>query len=198
MKTLLKFLKYRVHFLLTIYNRQQLSHLNIESMVSYNIEIQRAIFNSWSAEKKRAAWIEKLRYIIDKTLKSEAEIAHVKKLIDHIDQGYYLLEKKDNEDEGKIRFAMDWVNHALFELKWSKEFIAFVVYRLYKNPDQLSDEISALKGQENNMTSNAETGNCQCNISVDFCSGVSCRGGGCSIQTGCGWLWSSTCDGRCF
>lgn len=178
-------------------NQEELSQLNVIEISIYDITLQRAIFNSWNAEKKRDTWINKLYYILDNEKLNTAEIHHLQKLIKHIEPGYFSDENGLNDE--KTKFASEWINYAMDELKWTEEFVAFIVYRLYTEEAQLEAEILTLDDLKLITSTDSESGSCDCNTSSDFCSIYTCQSSGCSsVSSGCGWLWKESCNGSCY
>lgn len=180
-----------------IENQQELSTIAVQELVSYDLQLQKAIFTSWDYQKKRSAWVDKLLYVKIHIPFTELEKSHIQALIDHINEDYFLMENLDKNSEIRSQFASQWVSYAINKLGWSNQFIAFMVYRLYTDQSQLDSELSVLKSISTTSSTNSE-GDCNCNASSDFCGGTNCQTGGCSITSGCGWLWSMPCDGRCY
>ena len=182
-----------------IKNLGELSSINIYELVSYDIQLQRAIFNTWDYQKKRNACIEKLDYVLLHVPFTESEKAHIQTLIGHINEDYFLKENIEKNPEIRSGFAVKWINYSINYLGWSNQFIAFMVYRLYTDQAQLNSELSMLRVTGAKINTNSEPGDCDCNVSVDFCGNVDCISTGCTtVSTGCGWLWSMTCDGNCY
>jgi hypothetical protein len=181
-------------------NLKSLSVLNFSELSDYKLPLQRAIFNSWNAEKKRDAWIDKLYFVLENESFSEAEAMHLQELIDHIYPGYFLEEALQQEKENRSRFAADWIAFASDKLEWPEQYIAFMVYRLYGTFSEMEAELSMLRGLEGAVTTNSESGGCGCSTSSDYCGTSSdCSSGECSSSpTGCGWLFNKPCDGLCY
>jgi hypothetical protein len=180
-----------------IEHREELSAITVHELASNNLQLQKAIFNSWDYQKKRCAWIDKFQYVLIRIPFTESEKAHIQELIAHIDEDYFLKENIDKNLEIRSRFAAEWINYSINKLGWSDQFIAFMVYRLYTDQSQLNSELSMLRSIVTKIKTDSE-GDCNCNVSVDFCGLSICRSGGCTTSTGCGWLWSMTCDGNCY
>ena len=179
-------------------NRLKLAGIGIFELAAYDIEVQRAIFRSWDYRKQKEAWIEKLQFVMENEGFTEAESSHVQDLIDHITDDYFLSETTSDNPGARSRFAGDWIDHASKELLWPGNYIAFIVFRLYTDILHLEEELSSLKSLQLKATMNSEAGDCNCNISADFCNGI-CYTRDCTILTsGCGWLWSMECDGNCY
>lgn len=180
-----------------IENKAEFSQISVTELTTYEVALQKAVFRSWEPEKKRNAWLEKLHYVLCSISLSKTESAHIERLIDHLEVGYFLDENIQKNYAARAQFADEWLNYATKELGWSKRFIAFIVYRLYTNQSQLDIELSAIKSLNIEMNTDSESGSCNCNTSYDFCSGSSCHSNGCSSSSGCGWLWSGSCNGSC-
>ena len=178
-------------------NIDELSQLSVTEVTSYDLSLQKAIFNSWDYQKKRNAWLDKLNDVMNRFEFSKVEIEHIQKLIDHIDIDYFLDDIPISVIEDRVVFAEEWINYATNELQWADQFVAFLVYRLYTDQSQFDLEFNEMKSLKIGMTSNSEIGGCNCNVSSDFCSGSFCTSNGCSTGSGCGWLWSETCNGLC-
>lgn len=179
-------------------NREEFAIITIQEFVSYDIQLQRAIYNSWDYQKKRNTWIDKLEYVLIRISFSEAEEAHIQTLIDHIDPDYFLKENVEKDQKARTQFAAEWINYSINQLGWSNQFVAFMVYRLYTNQSQFDSELSVLKAIHSVTNTDSESGSCNCNSSADFCGGISCNSGECSVSFGCGWLWTMTCNGSCY
>jgi hypothetical protein len=180
-------------------NLKSLSLLTFSELAGYKLPLQRAIFNSWDAEKKRNAWIDKLYFVLENEPFSEAEVLHVQELIDHIYPGYFLKENLEQEKEYRSRFAADWIAVARDNLEWPEQYVAFIVYRLYASFSEMEAEMSMLHGLHGSVTTNSETGSCDCSTSSDYCGLSMCESGECTASpTGCGWLFSRPCDGLCY
>jgi hypothetical protein len=179
-------------------NKAEFSQISVTELATYEVALQKAVFLSWEPEKKRNAWLDKLNYILCSIPLSQAESAHIQKLINHLEVGYFLDENINNCDITRAKFASEWLNYASKDLGWSEHFIAFMVYRLYINQSQFDAELSALKAITIGTSTDSESGSCNCNTSTDYCSESACHSSGCSIGSGCGWLWSESCNGSCY
>jgi hypothetical protein len=177
-------------------NREELSKLPVTTFGDYELPLQKAVYNSWDAQKKREAWIGKLQHVISSGSFAEPEILHLQKLTGHIHEDYFLESRVREEQASRKRFADEWINYAVSKLGWSDQYIAFLVYRLYTEQYQFEDELSILAALSSSVTTDSET-SCTCNTSSDFCIGGDCASTGCSTISGCGWLWTEQCNGVC-
>lgn len=177
-------------------NREGLSKITILELTTYDYHLQKAVFNSWDYQKMRSAWIDKLQYVLGHKSLTEPESAHIQKLIESIDEDYFLKENIAKNQKIRSQFAAQWINYAINELGWTNRFVAFMVFRLYTEQSQLDSELSSLKSIESVNNTNSES--CDCTVSFDFCGSSICRSSGCSVSSGCGWLFSMPCDGNCY
>lgn len=176
---------------------EEFSELSVHVLASYDLQLQKAIFNSWDYQKKSSAWIDKFHYVLINMPLTESENAHIQKLIAHISEDYFLKENIERNSETRFLFASEWINYSINDLGWSDQFIAFMVFRLYTDPAQFDSELSMLRSTGSSIRTDSE-GDCSCNVSADFCGNSFCSSGNCTtISTGCGWLWSMSCDGNC-
>ena len=178
-------------------NREELSKLPVTAFGDYELPLQKAVYNSWDAQKKREAWIGKLQHVISSGSFAEPEILHLQKLTGHIHEDYFLESGVREEQESRKRFADEWINYAVSKLGWSEQYIAFLVYRLYTEQYQFDDELSLLSLLDKNVSTDSETVSCTCSTSSDYCGYSYCHTGDCSITSGCGWLWTEQCNGVC-
>ncbi len=178
-------------------NSEELAELTIYETIVYELPLQRAIFASWSAEKKRSAWLEKFRYVLENEPLTEAEASHVQALVDHLVPGYFEETTIQQEREARHTFAEEWIKYAFMDLGWDESYIGFMVYRLYTSPAQLEAEEYRLGELQSGVGTNSENP-CGCNTSDDFCGYSICSSGNCNTtSSGCGWFFMDPCNGYC-
>ena len=182
---------------IVIENKAEFSQVSVSLLAAYDISLQKAVFRSWTPEKKRNAWLDKLHLVLETHTFKEEETEHIQRLIEHITSDYFLNSKITAQVKSRLNFADEWLNYASTELGWSEQFIAFLVYRLYTTESQFDEEINLLKSISVSSATDSESGSCNCNTSADFCSYSNCTSSGCTTSSGCGWLWSGTCNGNC-
>lgn len=83
----------------------ELSQLTVKELTSYEINLQRAIFNSWDYRRKRNARIEKLTIVLEHKSFSRSEKDHIQKVIDHLDYDYFPSENIIAEVDYRFQFA---------------------------------------------------------------------------------------------
>ena len=178
-------------------NRDELAQLTVHEVTVYELPLQRAIFASWSAEKKRNVWLDKLHYVMENEPLIEAEIGHIQDLIDHVVPGYFEESTVEQEKSERYAFAEKWQHYASIVLGWPESYIGFLVFRLYTSPSQITAEKDLLEAIKMSVVTDTEL-NCDCNGTDDFCQNADCGSGECSsTQFGCGWLFMDSCNGIC-
>lgn len=178
-------------------NKLEYSQILVTDLTIYDIVLQKAIFRSWDADKKRNAWLEKLLYIQNTFELTNSEYEHIQKLVDHIDVDYFENDNIQNFQNSRAAFAEEWINYAINELGWTEKFIAFLVFRLYTTQSQFETELEFTNLEFEQYSMYPAPENCNCNTSADFCSYSDCQQNGCTTTSGCGWLWSEPCNGSC-
>jgi len=179
-------------------NKKSLSEISLDELNSYDIQLQRAVFNSWDQSKKRNAWIKKLSLLKENELLSPSEISHINKLVSHISLHYFHKDTMEVTEVERSNFADAWIIYASTDLEWSPEYIAFIVYRLYTKQEQFFKEMSEITQYISAITTFSEYSNCLCSTLSDWCHTGTCLSANCNIVGGCGWLWSYDCDGTCY
>ena len=176
-------------------NKEELTTLTVKDLSSADLQFQQAVFRSYSPEKKREIWIQKINSLLENEEYCEDEYAHIKKILNHLSSDYFTPERLNSNADQRSQFASEWINYAKKNLGWTDKQVAFVVYRIYTSQTQFELELKALAAIQQQSTSNSE-GSCDCNISENYCPS-NCRSGKCNITSGCGWLWSGSCNGTC-
>jgi len=97
-------------------NKLEFSQISVNELTTYDVILQKAIFRSWDAEKKRTVWIDKLHLIQNTVQLTINESYHIQKLIDHINIGYFEEDKTQEDFNYRDKFAEDWINYALMNL----------------------------------------------------------------------------------
>lgn len=177
-------------------HQKKLKSISLPNLTSSDLFFQQAVFRNFDAVKKRDVWLQKIQTLLETQNYSTAEYAHVASLLNHLQENYFVKENLVAEANERKQFASDWINKAKSSLGWSDKQVAFVVYRLYTDPAQLDAESIALQTRRQ-ATSDESTESCNCHTSTDYCAILGCVGGNCILTSGCGWLWSESCDGIC-
>ncbi len=178
-------------------HRAEYSLFTINDLADSEPLVQQAIFRSFTPEKKRDILLQKVQYLLDNETYTDTEYDHVGKLLNHLHENYFSKENIKLEASQRSKYATEWIFFAKNSLGWSDRYIAFVVFRMYIKQIQFDNEIVALKSVVRKNTADSEGDPCGCNTAADFCGGSICNSGNCQLSTGCGWMWSETCSGRC-
>jgi len=104
----------------------EFSKLALTEFLEYDIELQKAIFRSFSNEKKREFWLEKLNAILLNGEYNNYGKKHIEKLISHITVDYFETEVNDSlKFASRFKFENDWKSYALNTLNWDGPKIHF-------------------------------------------------------------------------
>jgi hypothetical protein len=177
-------------------HKDMLNQITVTELASSDLVFQQAVFRSFDAAKKREIWLEKIQFLMESQNYNEDEYIHLSKLKNHIVENYFTEESIKLFVNERSLFASNWIEYAKNNLGWSNKDIAFIVYRLYTNPIQFEAELNTIISISKEVVTDSE-GGCNCNTSSDFCSGSICNSDNCSISSGCGWVWSESCNGIC-
>lgn len=173
------------------------SEITLLELLEYDIILQKAIYRSLAPVKKKALWIEKLNRIEFLLKMSPKEIKHFDDFKDWITSNNFDFNSQNKKLTDKsLEFEMNWRQYAQDSLSWDLAKIGFVVSSLEIVEYDYRQKIV----QQMEITLESLNGVCVCSTESDYCGqiGGSCTSGGCSVTAGCGWLWSSNCDGSCF
>lgn len=167
-----------------------------------------AVFNAFSAQQRYDYWHDKLNEVISLQGWNESELAHLTVLKNEMVEEWFT--DSFREDKAKMenfeKFKVEWVRNASADLGWSKVLIGKIIasgYRLKNKSGEV--DFSNTLALSKTMATNSESSNssCSCTTSDDWCASQSghndkCNAGNCTTTTwGCGWFFTSTCDGRC-
>lgn len=174
----------------------EFSEISLIDFLEYDIELQKAIFRSFPADKKRDFWLEKLDSIVVKNKFNSVEIEHINKLVGHISANYFAIKLDSLEFSQRIYFEAEWSAYAKDFLAWDESKIYFIVNSLCITENRYSQIILEMK----EISLDYISGDCTCSTESDYCSdfGGYCSSASCSTtSSGCGWLWSYSCNGAC-
>lgn len=173
----------------------QLQKLSLDEFLSMNLEMQRATYRSYLADKKYSLWREKMERILGCGEWNSKELNHIASLKEFIYPEYFEIQSGNYSPKYQQSFEWNWIQYAKDTLEWGNRQLAFVVSSLYVDYDDFTAVFQSNPGTDNPV------GSCQCNLTEDFCNyqlGFKCKNNGCPIsESGCGWLWLSSCNGQC-
>ncbi len=177
-------------------NLSHLAQLSLDEFLELDIPLQRAVFRSYTTERKLDFWMEKLHRTLLLGNWTEKEILHIKNLEDILNVTIFESYSKNQilKTEQAV-FAKEWVAYSLNTLKWNKAKLTFVVSSLYYSETEFN-QASAIE-----LNLSITSSDCVCNMGMDFCYyefNLGCKSSDCTASSsGCGWLWGDPCDGTC-
>jgi len=176
----------------------EFSEITLSEFLEYDIVLQKAIFRSFSNEKKRSFWLEKLDSVLVKNEFNTKEELHIKSLKEELIPGYFNISELDSKDfKNRLQFSRNWYKYASDSLNWNDSQINYIRYSLYLNENQYI--ISRNELIENSI--NTLQLDCNCTSEADDCDaghGFVCSEGNCTETSyGCGLFWLSPCTGGC-
>lgn len=175
---------------------KEFSEITLNEFLEYDIVFQRAIYRSFTPEKMRAFWLEKLDLVKIGNSYIEEEQLHIQELTDQLDIEYFNLAELDTTElNNRLDFFKEWSEHASNSFNWSAKHIKYILYSLYVTEEQY--DISQAERRENTLQSMSENCDCAGEADCDAVIGYSCVDGGCSTGLGCGPFWLTTCTGTC-
>jgi len=173
----------------------EFSEIELAEFLEYDIELQRGIFRSFSADKKRDFWLEKLNSVIASNEFNISEIEHIQKIIDHITLDYFAIEIDSVQFRFREEFENEWKAFAKENLVWDNSKISYIVNSLCVTEIQYAQIVI----EQEEISLNALGGDCQCSTESDYCIriGATCGDSGCSVGGACGFLLLYDCNGDC-
>lgn len=166
-------------------------------------QMQRAVYNAFTAEQKHAFWISKLTNVLEFDWNA-GEKEHIQKLMDYAT--VTLFERKlSKEDE---IFFYKWNDYAKEELDWDMQVIGAMTHTGLSMVDMKGTLIGIPVAKSATKTTKSWGEACGCSVSSDWCGGhigggteiiKYCEKGanGCYETSRCGTLLMYTCDGDC-
>lgn len=177
----------------------EFSQISLKEFLEYDFELQKAIYRSFSNEKKINFWSEKLDSVITNYIGSKEEIDHIEKLkTSIITQVSFDSDLNSEKYIKQLKFIDDWLKYAREYIGWSNNKIHFIAYSLCITESQYTQFIEDFQNSVLSPPTNA----CRCSLESDDCgtlsSGGPCISSSCvQSASGCGFLWLFACDGYC-
>ncbi|MDX8339754.1 bacteriocin fulvocin C-related protein [Draconibacterium sp. IB214405] len=165
------------------------AEITLVEFLEYDLTMQKALFRSFSIEKQKAFWLEKLDSVMVNEIETQLEFNHVDSLKTFLNDNYGVVEPVLQQT-----FENQWINYARDTLLWEDQKIYFIISSLC-----IYEEQYELLMQVQTSTRYIQS-DCGCSTSSDYCyqQGGTCMGeGGCATVEGCGWLWQYDCNGGC-
>lgn len=185
-------------------NFTEIQQMNVEQFVSMNsLDMQRGVYNAFTAKQRQNIWFNKFDAIV-KLNWTEKEKNHIESLIEIVKSNPYWFDSaeatSEMRDEMEI-WVYKWKEYAKEELGWGIE----TIYAIAGTPNSVYRKTNRLIVQEFKpiLTKSNSENDCYCHAgswmdNADFCTLVDCYISDCSpADSGCGWLWSQSCNGEC-
>ena len=171
---------------------------SVTELTTNYLPVQQAIFRTYTPEKRRELWLEKINYLLANESYTTEEYSHVYKLIGRLSENCFNTDTLKATAQQRAQLNTAWISYAKETLGWTDRYIAFVVYRLYTKQSQFDSE-SALHLLESRATADGE------GTEIDTCScagnecgyGAMCETGNCNTVSGCGFFMTENCTGLC-
>lgn len=158
-----------------------------QDLLSFDLNIQKQLFNSLPPEKKAMLWDDKLSQVLSENNFSTYQKALIEDLKRQINENIYVV-GSDEEVAFKDVFLVQWT------VKAKGQFVF----------DELMAIITLLDDyHQNKIIVGGGTGDryddCECSTKSDWCNfGMTCRIKNCNDSAhGCGTLWTFACRGMC-
>lgn len=177
---------------------KEFSQSSLKEFLEYDFELQKAIYRSFSNEKKINFWLEKLDSVII-YMGSKEEKDHIEKLKTIIVTQISFDSDLDSENYiNQLQIIDEWLKYAREDIGWSNHKIHFIAYSLCISESQYSQFLEDFQNSVLSPPTNA----CKCSLESDDCgtlsSGGQCISSSCvQSASGCGFLWLFACDGYC-
>lgn len=173
-------------------NINTLKSVSLGELSTYSNELQKAIYRSFSEQKRYEVWVERLDILANDDSFNSEEQMHIHNLQNQLNTELFSF-NNTTAFNLFITFFDKWKHDAELNLGWDKSMILFITssFSLY-----YSDFINDVMVTSYALVSGGE---CNCNMSADGCPGstIICKSSGCSTIFGCGVLWLQNCDGFC-
>jgi hypothetical protein len=170
------------------------NQISLSDFLLFDIDFQRAIYRSFSPDKRYDFWLAKLDSAILSNNYNEQEKRHIRNLIAELTPDYFDLAEKDSTRlKMQLDFVSNWTSEARELFHWKTNHVKYLLFFLYVTEDQLLSAIS--KTSDTTVQSLSTT--CNCAVEYD-CNDPGCdTSEDCNTQLGCGPLWLTKCTGMC-
>lgn len=150
---------------------------------------QRLAYNLLSPAEKETLWKQKLTDLIKTDTLTEQQRRHIEKLDLFIKSS--MFENANEDKTSVVSFAKSWCIQGLEY--FTKEEISKIAFNI--NNANSND----IKFKSGSVDPNyvKEIKSCNCNTTSAWSCGSCWASDTCTQAVNCGFLWNSTCDGRC-
>ncbi len=163
---------------------------------------KRAAYIAFTQSQKISFWKEKINNVLTLDWTKE-EFKHINKVYEFICDNPIYFSEEELTDEQLNKFDLffyEWIEDAQSVYKWDVKTIASII----ASGDDMIDKTStySLDFETGGDVGAVSGPNCDCNMTYNFCSvGLqyySCEDKDCiGTGTGCGILWTNSCNGMC-
>ena len=180
-------------------NLRQISDISYDSLISYEIEYQKAIFRSLSIDKKYSLWVEKF----NRTLLLEwstSERGHINELKDSLNVNWYDININQALELQRDNYLNAWRLRGVDNIGFDDRMLYSIAGRIdiIVNPDEPASMMQTEHGGSSIGVGDPQS-DCNCSRSSDWCWGsTDCLQEKCSQTAhGCGTVWTYKCSGNC-
>jgi hypothetical protein len=173
----------------------QQNELNTSLAAMQNTETQRVAYETMSASERLSLWQNHLAWAKSNLTLTTAQLEKIIELDAMLNTEFFSSTNSSDAFE-------------IWKATASEVFSLKQLFLLFQQPFQFkADKFNSSDPLSGYLHAGDKTPGCSCNSEqanhcmlypTDQIGWFECRGGSCkSSQTGCGWLWKSTCNGRC-
>lgn len=168
-------------------NLKAIRSMDREAWLQLDEDYKNPAFNALTPDQKLLFWKDKLKEVMTTLEWNEAEMRHLMKLYQYLDEHPDLYTKESLNDsiqnDAFARFAYQWKNDAMIDLNWTEEQI----YGIANTGNRMTnrDGTYAIVQKKRNLTKSEsiKTPDCDCNLQRDSdCTKGDCKG-----------TWGGTC-----
>ena len=168
--------------------------MNRNELATLSSEEQKAAFRTFSPEKRKQLWLNKLNQIKSLNFSNE-EMQHLNTFEIFLNK-YDFSKELTNEQE---KFLNSWFEEGRLKYNWTSYFLVSGFAKL--NEDAVKTKKEFYSNFPNlKARIEGESGSCDCKWDITCqlsglgeCSDPECR----ETRAGCGWLTMQACDGDC-
>ena len=178
-------------------NLKAIRSMDREAWQQLDEDYKNPAFNALTPDQKLLFWKDKLKEVMTTLEWNEAEIRHLMKLYQYLDEHPDLYTEDFSNDSIQQatfdEFIRTWTVDAMFDYEWTEELIYGILYTGNRMIDKEGNFQVMHKKRIMNKQESAPDIDCDCNKKYDSeCKESNCK----EIISGCGPLKSKPCNGR--
>jgi hypothetical protein len=181
-------------------NLREFGNISYDTLITYDIEYQKGIFNSVSSQKKCDLWIEKLNRTLLLEWTNEEE-AHIQELRDLMNADWYDIEINESLMIQRDNYLQSWRSRGVDIVGFDDRMLFSIAGRIDipVNPEEPASMMQTELGGGSSVGVGDPQQDCDCSQGDDWCWGsTDCLDETCSGSAhGCGTVWTHRCDGNC-